>query len=84
MTHKRLSCIIAFHAWLYYEMAEPKISDIEYDKMYRELEDMEAKDKSLVTRFSPTQNVDVAIASRHWRICPRCSWKKFMWLKDEL
>ncbi len=42
---------------LYYARATPEISDAEYDRLYRELEKMEAEHPELVTPDSPTQQV---------------------------
>ncbi|MDQ3199578.1 MAG: NAD-dependent DNA ligase LigA [Verrucomicrobiota bacterium] len=41
----------------YYEEAAPSISDRDYDRLYRELVDLEKKFPRLVTRSSPTQRV---------------------------
>jgi DNA ligase (NAD+) len=45
------------HDRLYYEEAAPVISDREYDRLYRELVDLEAQFPDLVTPDSPTQRV---------------------------
>ena len=45
------------HDQLYYEEAAPIISDREYDRLYKELVDLEAKFPDLVTPDSPTQRV---------------------------
>src|SRR5438093_12704389 len=45
------------HDRLYYEEAAPTISDREYDRLYKELADLEAKFPELVTADSPTQRV---------------------------
>ncbi len=45
------------HDQLYYEEAAPIISDREYDRLYKELIDLEAKFPDLVTPDSPTQRV---------------------------
>lgn len=42
---------------LYYAQAQPEISDAEYDKLYRELEELEAAHPDWVTPDSPTQRV---------------------------
>src|SRR5207237_4874583 len=41
----------------YYEEAAPTISDREYDRLYKELADLEAKSPDLVRPDSPTQRV---------------------------
>jgi DNA ligase (NAD+) len=45
------------HDRFYYEEAAPVISDREYDRLYRELVDLEAQFPDLVTPDSPTQRV---------------------------
>ena len=45
------------HDRLYYEEATPIISDREYDRLYKELVDLESKFPDLVTPDSPTQRV---------------------------
>ncbi len=45
------------HDYLYYVEARPEISDREYDRLYRELEKLEAQFPDLVSPDSPTQRV---------------------------
>src|SRR5437773_6011250 len=45
------------HDRLYYEEASPIISDRDYDRLYKELADLEAQFPDLVTPDSPTQRV---------------------------
>jgi len=45
------------HDRLYYQDAAPVISDREYDRLYRELVDLEKQHPDLVTADSPTQRV---------------------------
>src|SRR5437867_11187520 len=45
------------HDRLYYEEAAPIISDREYDRLYKELVDLETQFPDLVTPDSPTQRV---------------------------
>lgn len=45
------------HDYRYYVLAEPTISDEEYDKLMRELQDLEAKYPALFSPDSPTQRV---------------------------
>src|SRR5258707_5350329 len=45
------------HDRRYYEEAAPTISDRDYDRLYKELVDLEAKFPDLVTPDSPTQRV---------------------------
>src|SRR5262245_3053351 len=48
---------INHHNHLYYTHAKPEISDQEFDKLLRELIDLEAAQPALVTPDSPTQRV---------------------------
>ncbi len=48
---------IEHHDRLYYVLDSPKISDAEYDKLYRELVELESQYPDLVTLDSPTQRV---------------------------
>jgi len=48
---------ICNHDRLYYEEAAPIISDREYDRLYKELADLEIQFPNLVTADSPTQRV---------------------------
>jgi DNA ligase (NAD+) len=45
------------HEYLYYVLDQPEISDAEFDKLMRELKDLEADHPELVTADSPTQRV---------------------------
>jgi DNA ligase (NAD+) len=55
--HRELVTAIRKHDHAYYVLAQPAISDHEYDRLYRELVDLEAKFSDLVTPDSPTQRV---------------------------
>ena len=48
---------IRYHDKKYYDEAEPEISDFEYDRLYRELKDLEEEYPSLKTKDSPTQKL---------------------------
>jgi DNA ligase (NAD+) len=48
---------IARHDRLYYEMDAPEIPDAEYDRLFRELQALEAEYPELLTPDSPTQRV---------------------------
>ncbi len=48
---------IRHHDHLYYTKDRPEISDAEYDRLFRELVDLEAAHPDLVTGDSPTQRV---------------------------
>lgn len=55
--HVELADEIRRHDHSYYVLAQPTISDQEYDKLYKELRDLEAAFPSLTTPDSPTQRV---------------------------
>lgn len=48
---------IHHHDHLYYVLDKPEITDAEYDKLFRELQDLEKQNPGLVTADSPTQRV---------------------------
>ncbi len=52
-----LSAEIEAHNYRYYVMDDPTISDDRYDKMLRELENLEKQHPSLASPYSPTQRV---------------------------
>ncbi|EEP59882.1 DNA ligase, NAD-dependent, partial [Sulfurihydrogenibium yellowstonense SS-5] len=49
--------VIRFHDWRYYILAQPVISDYEYDKLFKLLKDIENKYPELITPDSPTQRI---------------------------
>jgi DNA ligase (NAD+) len=49
-----------YHNYRYYVLDEPVISDAEYDRLFRELEELEAAYPDLVTPDSPTQRIGAA------------------------
>ena len=48
---------INYHNYRYYVLDDPEIPDSEYDRLLRELQELEAKHPELVTHDSPTQRV---------------------------
>jgi len=48
---------IRHYEYLYYVLDQPEISDAEFDRLMRELKDLEAKHPELLTPDSPTQRV---------------------------
>src|SRR5580658_6135514 len=48
---------IRHHEYSYYVLDQPEISDAEFDKLMRELKDLEAEHPELITADSPTQRV---------------------------
>ena len=51
------------HNHAYYVLDDPKLSDEEYDSLFRELEELEKEYPSLVTDLSPTQRVGHPVSS---------------------
>lgn len=54
---KELTKQLEYHNNLYYNMDEPEISDFEYDKMLKELENLEEQFPMLKSPLSPTNRV---------------------------
>ena len=52
-----LRTLLSAHAHRYYVLDQPSIPDSEYDKLFRELQDIEAEHPDLLTADSPTQRV---------------------------
>jgi len=48
---------IRYHEYRYYVLDNPEISDFEFDKLMRRLQELEAQNPELVTPDSPTQRV---------------------------
>lgn len=55
--YDELCAIVRRNNELYYAKAQPEISDAEYDKLYREIEELEAQYPEWITPESPTQRV---------------------------
>lgn len=58
--HAKLKAQVQHHDYLYYIKDRPQISDEEYDRMFRELVELERDHPDLVTSDSPTQRVGAA------------------------
>jgi DNA ligase (NAD+) len=54
---EELRRLIDHHNYLYYVEARPEISDLEFDRLLKELEDLEKDHPELITPDSPTQRV---------------------------
>jgi len=52
--------LLNYHAYRYYVLDAPEVSDEQYDAWYRELQDLEAEHPDLVRPDSPTQRVGAA------------------------
>ena len=59
---------VQYHAYRYYVVDDPVISDAEYDALWRELVALEAEYPELVTPDSPTQRVPGAAAERFAKV----------------
>jgi len=51
---------IELHNYHYYTLDAPIIPDVEYDKLFRELQELEQRHPELITPDSPTQRVGAA------------------------
>lgn len=60
--HQALAAEIRSHDHAYYVEARPRVSDAEYDRLYRELLDLEQRHPELATSDSPSQRVGGAPA----------------------
>jgi DNA ligase (NAD+) len=66
---EKLREAIRRHDRLYYDQAAPEITDFEYDRLYRELKDLEGEYPSLKTPGSPTQRVSES-TGKHFKTLP--------------
>lgn len=55
--YKSLLSAVQYHNYRYYEKNDPAITDVEYDKLYRELVQLERKHPELKGTLSPTETV---------------------------
>ena len=53
--------VLRFHEYRYYVMADPLISDSEYDTIYKLLEKVEKEHPELISKDSPTQRVGAGL-----------------------
>ncbi len=49
--------IITEHNYQYYVLDDPRVPDAEYDRLFRELQDLEAQYPDIVTPDTPTRRV---------------------------
>ncbi len=59
---------IQLHSHRYHVLAVPTLSDIEYDRLFRELQQIEADHPELVTPDSPTQRVGGAASEKFAKV----------------
>lgn len=60
---EELRSLINYHNYRYYVLDSPEIEDYEYDKMLRELEEIETEHPELITSDSPTQRIGGSVLS---------------------
>lgn len=60
--------VLKFHEYRYYIENDPLIADGEYDRLYKELERLEAENPLLVTPDSPTQRVATVITKEFFTV----------------
>ncbi|HWA78451.1 MAG TPA: NAD-dependent DNA ligase LigA [Polyangiaceae bacterium] len=61
--HAQLVSEIRAHDYRYYVLDDPSISDLEFDRLYAELRELEARHPEFVTPESPTQRVSGSLRS---------------------
>jgi DNA ligase (NAD+) len=61
---RELRQLIEHHNYRYYVLDDPEISDAEYDRLFKELQALEAAHPELVSPESPTQRVGAAPVSQ--------------------
>lgn len=83
---ERLRRELAYHSHRYYVLDDPEIPDFEYDRMFRELQDLEAAHPELDDPTSPTRRVGGAVASRFEKLTHRVPLKSLqdVFSKEEL
>ena len=59
---EKLRSLLHHHNYRYYVLDRPEISDAEYDRLLKELKDLEAAHPEVITSDSPTQRVSGAVA----------------------
>jgi DNA ligase (NAD+) len=57
---EELARLIEHYRFCYYVLDKPEVTDAEFDKVFRELQDLEARHPELVSPSSPTQTVGAA------------------------
>ena len=56
-TIDELRQVLNYHDWRYYALSQPVILDVDYDKLFKELKDLEKAYPDLISPDSPTQRV---------------------------
>ena len=65
---RELEALLEYHSRLYYELDTPEIEDAEYDKLFRELQDLEAANPDLASPTSPTKRVGGAVLDKFEKV----------------
>ncbi len=64
---------LTHHNYRYYVLDSPEVSDAEYDRLMRELQELEARHPELATEDSPTRRVGGAPAEKFEKVVHRVS-----------
>lgn len=65
---RELETLLEYHSRLYYELDAPEIEDAEYDRLFRELQDLERENPHLASPTSPTKRVGGRVAERFEKV----------------
>ena len=65
---RELESLLEYHSHRYYVLDDPEISDAEYDRLFRELQDLEAAHPDLASPQSPTRRVGGQVADRFEKV----------------
>lgn len=65
---EKLRKVIRYHDYKYYVLANPVISDYQYDKLFHALEDLEKAHPEIVTPDSPTQRIAPAFTGEFEKV----------------
>lgn len=65
---RELEAVLEHHSRLYYELDAPEIEDAEYDRLFRELQDLEAAHPENASPTSPTKRVGGNVAERFEKV----------------
>ena len=68
---EQLRALIRDASYRYYVLDQPTLSDAEYDRLFRELEDLEKAHPELATPDSPTQRVGAAPSEKFAKVTHR-------------
>lgn len=71
--HAQVRFILS-HRYRYYELSEPVLEDLDFDKAFKVLEKIERDNPELISSYSPTQYAEA----------PPCGWVRwFQYTKDK-